>query len=49
MGGIKRFLELVARSTQASATAAEAVKKVVEDKKTNTTDWSKLITKPNSF
>ena len=43
---MREILEQVARNTQAAATAAEAVKKAVEDKKTNTTDWSKLIAKP---
>ena len=41
----RELLEVVARSTQATATA-EAVKKAAEDKNTTTTDQSKLITKP---
>ena len=40
---------VLAKSTQATASAAEAVKKAVEDKRATTTDWSKLITKPNLF
>ena len=46
MEEIREILGQAARSTQAAATAEEAVKKAVEDKETNTTDWSKLITKP---
>ena len=45
---IREILEVVARSTQATASVAEAVKKAVEDTRT-TTDWSKLITKANLF
>ena len=38
------------QSTQATTSVAEAVKKAaVEDKKSSTTDWSKLIAKPNVF
>ena len=50
MEEIRQIIEVVARSTQATASAADAVKKAGEDKKTTTTtDWSKLITKPNKF
>ena len=40
---------VLAKSTQATASAAEAVKKAVEDQKTTTTYWSKLFTKPYLF
>ena len=49
MEEIREILEVVAKSTQATASAAEAVKRAVEDKKAATTDWSKLVTKPNLF
>ena len=39
----------VAQSTLATTSTAEAVKKAVEDKKSSTTDGSKLIAKPNIF
>ena len=42
-----RRSEIVAESAQATASAAEAVKKAAKDKKSTTTDWPKLITKPN--
>ena len=45
MDEIREILGQVTRSTL----AAEAVKKAVEDMKTNATDWSKLITKPSLF
>ena len=45
MEEIREILQIVARSRQATASAAEAVKKAVEEKKSTTTDWSKLITK----
>ena len=48
MDEIRKTLEVVARSTQATASVAEAVKKAVENKRA-TADWSKLITKPNLF
>ena len=48
-GGQKRFLNIIAQSTPATTSAAEAVKKAVEDKKPSTTDWSKLIARPNIF
>ena len=46
MEEIREIFKVVTKSTQATASAAEAVKKAAEDKKTTTTDWSKLITKP---
>ena len=49
MDEIREILEQVARSTQAAATTAEAVKNAVEDKKASTTGWSKLTTKPGLF
>ena len=45
MEDIREFLQ----STLATTSAAEAVKKAVEDKKSSTTDRSKLIAKPNIF
>ena len=48
-GGDQRILQSIAQSTLATPSAAEAVKKAVEDKKSSTTDWSKLIAKPNIF
>ena len=44
-GGDRGVLTVIAQSTQATTSAAEAVKKAVEDKKSSTTDWSKLIAK----
>ena len=49
MEEISKVLTAIAQSTQATASAAEAVKKAVEDKKSSTTDWSKLMTKPSLF
>ena len=49
MKEIREILTVFAQSTQGTASAAEAMKKAVEDKKSSTTDWSKLITKPNLF
>ena len=49
MEEIREILQTIARSTLATTSAAEAVKKAVEDKKSSTTDGSKLITKPNIF
>ena len=44
MEEIREVLQSIAQSTLATASAAEAVKKAVEDKKpTTTTDWLKLI------
>ena len=48
MDEIKEILHTIAQGTLAT-TAAEAVKKAVEDKKSSTTDGSKLIAKPNIF
>ena len=39
MDEIREILQVIAKSTQATASAAEAVKKAVEDKKSTTTDW----------
>ena len=49
MEEIKGILQVIAQSTQATTSAAEAVKRAVEDKKLTTTDGSKLITKPTLF
>ena len=49
IGEIREILQTIAQSTLATTSAAEAMKKAVEDKKTKTTDWSKLIAKPNIF
>ena len=46
---IRETLRTVAQSTLETASAAEAMKKAVEDKKSSTTDWTKLIAKPNIF
>ena len=48
----REILQTIARGTLATTSAAEAVKKAVEDKKSSTTGWSKLIAtpaKPNIF
>ena len=49
MDEIKEILCTIAQSTLATTSAAEAVKKAVEDKKSSTTDRSKLIAKPNDL
>ena len=49
MDEIRDILIVIAQSTLATTSAAEAVKKAVEDKKSSTTDWPKLIAKPNIF
>ena len=49
MEEIREILQTIAQSTLATTSAAEAVKKAVEDKKSSTTDWSTLIAKPNIF
>ena len=49
MDEIRDILIVIAQSTLATTSAAEAVKKAVEDKKSSTTDGSKLIAKPNIF
>ena len=46
MEEIREILQVITGSTQATTSAAEAVKKAVEDKKSST-GWSKLIAKPN--
>ena len=46
---IREILQTIAQNTLATTSAAEAVKKAVEGKKSSTTDWSKLIAKPNIF
>ena len=43
----QRILQTIAQSTLATPSAAEAVKKAVEDKKSSTTDWSNPTAKPN--
>ena len=48
-GRDKRIPQVIAQSTQATTSAAEAVKKAVEDQKSSATDSSKLIAKPNIF
>ena len=47
MADIREILAVIAQSTQATTSEAEAVKKAVENKKSSTTDGSKLIAKPN--
>ena len=49
MGEIREILQVIAQSTAAATSAAESVKKAVEDKKATTTGWQKLITRPNLF
>ena len=49
MEEIREILQTVAQRTLATTSAAEAVKEAVEDKKSSTTDGSKLIAKPNIF
>ena len=49
MEEIREILAVIAQSTQATTSGPEAVKKGIEDKKSTTTDWSKLIAKPNIF
>ena len=49
MEEIREILQAIPQSTLATTSAAEAVKKAVEDKKSSTTDWSKLIAKRNIF
>ena len=46
---IREAQQTIAQSTLATASAAEAVKKAVEDKKSSATDWSKFIAKPDIF
>ena len=46
---MREIFQTIAQSTLATTSAAEAVKKAVEDKKPKTTDGSKLIAKPNIF
>ena len=45
MEEIREILQTIAQSTLETTSAAEAVKKAVEDKKSSTTRWSKLIAK----
>ena len=47
MEEIREILQNIAQSTLATTSAAEAVKKAVEDKKSSTTDWLTLIAKVN--
>ena len=47
MEEIREILQTIAQSTPATTSAAEAVKKAVEDNNSSTTDGSKLIAKPN--
>ena len=47
MEEIREILQTIAQSTLATASAAEAVKKAVEDKKSSTPGWSKQLAKPN--
>ena len=49
MDEIREILTVIAEGAQATTSAAEAVKKAVEDKKSSTTDRSKLIAKRNIF
>ena len=49
MEEIREILQTIAQSTPATTSAAEAVEKAVEDKKSSTTDRSKLIAKLNIF
>ena len=47
MKEVREILQTIAQGTLATTSAAEAVKKAVEDKKSSTTEWSKLIAKPS--
>ena len=49
MEEIRDIFTVIAQSTQATTSAAEAVKQAVGDKKSSTTDWSRLLAKPNIF
>ena len=49
MEEIREILQTIAQSTLATTSAAEAVKKAVEDERSSTTDWSRLIAKPIIF
>ena len=49
MEEIRETLQTIARSALATTSAAEAVKKAVEDKRSSATDWSKMTAKPNIF
>ena len=49
MEEIREIFQTVAQITLATAPAAEAVKKAVEDKNSSTTGRSKLIAKQNIF
>ena len=49
MEEIREILQAIAQSTLATTSAAEAVKKAVEDKKSSATGWSKLTATPNIF
>ena len=46
---MREIFQTIAQSTLATTSAAEAVKKAVEDKKSSTTDGPKLKAKPNIF
>ena len=45
----REILQTIAQSTLATTSVAEAARKAVEDRRSSTTDWSKLIAKPNIF
>ena len=49
MEEIREILQVIAQSTLATTSAAEALKKEVEDKKSSASGWSKLMEKPNIF
>ena len=49
MDEVRDILQTIAQSTLATTSVAEAVRKAVEDKRSSTTEWSKLIAKPSIF
>ena len=49
MEEVREILQTMAESTLATTSAAEAIKKADEDKKSSTTDWPTLTAKPNIF
>ena len=49
MDEIRDILHVKALSMPATPSAAEPVKKAIQDKKSSTTSWPKLIAKPSIF
>ena len=49
MEEMREIFQTIAQSTLATTSAAEAVKKAVEDKKSSATDRPNLIAEPNIF